>query len=511
MTGKNLYDLLGVPRNATPEQIRQAYVLRSKMLHPDRFNQTTQRAEWELANEMLKELNHAYGVLRDSSSRAQYDRTIPGTTTHQTPPHQQQPPPRGESPPPPKPTVKLGRLKSGTGNFDSLPRSAKQRLTERVTGTNKVQFAIKLSEVGWNYFGALLLVGWFVILFYQASAPRWNGDTFGWLIGLTGVVALLQALNIDWMVRWHKSPLRCWLLITPLYVIKTHLDRVWYWPIWEISDIRATHNYKNGIYQGTSLHMAFGSTSEDLTISPETAYDSMLSALRAFDQKFRSANSQQDWMYFYEQDDFREFDPETTAARPRRALARTAAIFTACFVIYGISFAIAESVNGNQARRSTYTYNPPQTYVPPRTTTYRPQPTPPPFLEPELPLPPNGETYNYTRREAVAPFEIKSSYGSSYLVKLADASTGQPVLTVFVRGGNTVNLDVPLGTYVVKYAAGDKWYGYNFLFGPATGYSKANETFTFRYNGNQVSGYTITLYKVRNGNLRTGTISANEF
>jgi hypothetical protein len=243
-------------------------------------------------------------------------------------------------------------------------------------------------------------------------------------------------------VRRHKSPLRCWLLVTPLYIIKTHLDRVWYWPIWEVSDIRATHNYRNGIYHGTALHMAFGSASVDVTISPQSAYDSMLSALRAFDQKFRSAKAQQDWAYFFEHDDFREFDPDTTPVRPRRAPARTAAIFILSFVLYGISFAIAAAVNSDHAPRWSYTY------APPEPTTYRPHPTPPSFFEPELPLPPNGEIYNYSRREGVAPFEIKSSRGGSYLVRLADASTGQPVLSVFVRGGNTVNLEVPLGTYV---------------------------------------------------------------
>lgn len=220
-------------------------------------------------------------------------------------------------------------------------------------------------------------------------------------------------------------------------------------------------------------------------------------------------------MYFLDQDDFREVEPETKATRPHRFPLRTAGIFGLSFVLSGVAFALASAVGRNQAERSTYSYRPSPTttssYVPPRTATYRPQPTPPPFLEPELPLPANGEVYTHTRRESVAPFEIKSSYGISYLVKLSDASTGQPVLTVFVRGGNTVNLDVPLGTYIVKYAAGDKWYGYCYLFGPTTSYSKADETFTFRYNGNQVSGYTITLYKVRNGNLTTKAISPDEF
>jgi hypothetical protein len=128
-----------------------------------------------------------------------------------------------------------------------------------------------------------------------------------------------------------------------------------------------------------------------------------------------------------------------------------------------------------------------------------------------MPLPPNGEIYPFSRREALAPLEIKTSYGESYYVKIADANTGIDVLAVFVRGGHTVNLKVPLGTYVVKYAAGDKWYGFDHLFGPSTGYNKTSETFTFRYNGSQISGYSITLYKVRNGNLQTRAISPNDF
>lgn len=69
----NPYDVLGIPNDAKPEQIRRAYILRTKMLHPDRFDQTSEWAEWDLANEMLKELNHAYVVLDDAASRASYD------------------------------------------------------------------------------------------------------------------------------------------------------------------------------------------------------------------------------------------------------------------------------------------------------------------------------------------------------------------------------------------------------------------------------------------------------
>jgi formylglycine-generating enzyme required for sulfatase activity len=46
------------------------------MMHPDRFSQTKQRAEWELANEMLKELNVAYNILSDTATKKSYDSTI---------------------------------------------------------------------------------------------------------------------------------------------------------------------------------------------------------------------------------------------------------------------------------------------------------------------------------------------------------------------------------------------------------------------------------------------------
>jgi hypothetical protein len=247
------------------------------------------------------------------------------------------------------------------------------------------------------------------------------------------------------------------------------------------------------------------------TISPQSAYESVMNALRAFHQKLRTAKAQEDSRYLFEQDDFREFVPEATSPRPRRVRAQVIKVFALTVLTHGVLFGIAAAVNIDQAPRPIYTPPPATTYPSPSTTTYVPQLTLPAFNEPELPLPPNGKIQTYTSGAGLAPFEIKSSVGSSYLVKLTDVSTGQPVLTVFVRGGSSVELKVPLGTYVVKYAAGDKWYGYTHFFGPSTGYSKAAETFTFAYEGNRVMGYTITLYKVHNGNLRTESISPNEF
>lgn len=105
---KSFYDILGVSKFASGVEIKKAYILRSKMMHPDRFNQTSQKEEWDMANEMLKELNHAYGVLKDPVSRSTYDRTIGGDySQHSAPPPQSStyssPPPRREAEPPPMP------------------------------------------------------------------------------------------------------------------------------------------------------------------------------------------------------------------------------------------------------------------------------------------------------------------------------------------------------------------------------------------------------------------------
>src|SRR5262249_4138317 len=130
---------------------------------------------------------------------------------------------------------------------------------------------------------------------------------------------------------------------------------------------------------------------------------------------------------------------------------------------------------------------------------------------PERPLPENGSVRSFTTAEREAPFEIKAARGSNYLLKLVNAYTNAPVLTVFVRSGTTVTIDVPLGTSEVRYPSGESLYGDEYLFGPDTAYSKADRTFTFEVAGNQVSGFTITLYKVPYGNLQTSAIKPTEF
>lgn len=129
----------------------------------------------------------------------------------------------------------------------------------------------------------------------------------------------------------------------------------------------------------------------------------------------------------------------------------------------------------------------------------------------QQPLPTNGGTKYLSNLERVAPLEIKTTAGSHYLVKIKKPESNTDIQSIFVHGGKTVTTEVPLGRYQIVYASGEKWYGYEKLFGAKTRYSKANKLFTFKMSGNQITGFTITLFQVSNGNLRTSRIDSADF
>jgi len=66
-TSSDYYDRLGIPRNATDEQIKKAFRKLAMEYHPD-------RNDGPAANERFKEINEAYEVLSDPQKRAYYDR-----------------------------------------------------------------------------------------------------------------------------------------------------------------------------------------------------------------------------------------------------------------------------------------------------------------------------------------------------------------------------------------------------------------------------------------------------
>ena len=63
MAKRDYYDVLGVPKNASPEELKSAYRKLAVKYHPDK------NPDNKTAEEKFKEASEAYGILSDKSKK----------------------------------------------------------------------------------------------------------------------------------------------------------------------------------------------------------------------------------------------------------------------------------------------------------------------------------------------------------------------------------------------------------------------------------------------------------
>lgn len=78
ITRKNYYEIIGVPATATKREIRDAFLAKTKQLHPDQSQKTKRdsRVGWATGasdTEQFMLVKEAYDVLRNEEKRKEYD------------------------------------------------------------------------------------------------------------------------------------------------------------------------------------------------------------------------------------------------------------------------------------------------------------------------------------------------------------------------------------------------------------------------------------------------------
>lgn len=518
------YENLKVSRSAPQEVIRAAYKILTQKYHPDRNpdNPDTVR--------IMMLINASYEVLSDPEKRRQHDDWIAAqeqgaaSCAEIQEPQARQPVKAAQQ--------EIVRPHAGAFSYTSLPASAREKLKKRVSGKNRNQLLIKNGEVIENYFWSTVLLGWFVYLFFDAGQYKWEQDGTLWRLGFTGAAALFLAVNISWIARWHVSPLRSWLIVSPLYIIKTDFDRVWYWPIWALTKISATHNYRNGVYSGTTVDMAFGEAEHTFSIRPKAIYNTLANQLRTYDGAFRTAVGNNNVDYFTTLDDFADCHSLPVRKPKSRLFGLTVACYAITFIFAALLFAVAFLYNGQMQSKPALTIKPPEPSVPytqepkaqptvatePSTQQSKTQPmvaAKPSYARPKTA--PNGTPwpkvsgyvlgFKQLNKGGHSQITIDNSRNDSdVFVKLVDIGKAEafPVRFFFIPTGGKFTLpDIKVGRYDVRYRDLN------------TGGLAKSEQFQIEenptYNGVEYTDMTMTLYKIRNGNMETYPIPESEF
>jgi DnaJ-class molecular chaperone len=72
------FEVLQIPREAVPGDIKKAFYRESRTYHPDRFYQLESKTLKDQVNELYKRVTEAYYVLRDDTKRKKYLADITG-------------------------------------------------------------------------------------------------------------------------------------------------------------------------------------------------------------------------------------------------------------------------------------------------------------------------------------------------------------------------------------------------------------------------------------------------
>lgn len=472
---KDHYKVLGVPRTATGEQIKQSYRYLVKGCHPD-VNSSPKAAEW------TRELNASYNILGDAQARLTYDSALRSEESkqsqaytqtrsypNQTPPRQpraetktRSQPPRTETRTPPKaqPIYGCGKCSlldasirvSVFWRVSSFISFSKCTLTEKVLCQScRVKESLAAS-------GVTLFFGWWSVrgflwtleaLFHNARGGRQSRD---------GNATLLTILGHEFC--------------------------------------------RTGRHQ--EAYKAFFAAA---CLKPDPNLNEPLASLKrfgihndgkGFQARFCALELHPFWYH---------------------GLIGAGLIFV-FWLGFGALNANPPSGMSGAATPAPVAYDPrPWESAPsvrPVALVTMPRSHLLVFSEPERALPAQGAlelsetTSTYQGLRATLMITTRPSEGN-YVMKIQDWNTGAFIGEFFINQGDTFSVDLPLGSYKLKFATGNKWYGTKYLFGPSTRYSYAADEMVLSLVENRLKGIHLTLIPSLGGTLVTPPLKPEDW
>ena len=323
--------MLGASPGAAPEELRRAWLLRTRVLHPDRWDPRTHPVEWEHAGRMLAELNEAYEILRDPARRARYDAALPVEDEDDEW--------RPDSFP-------HAAFHAGHASFADLPPATRRRLLDRQAGRIEDQFRVRTGDVRPHYLVLALFPIWAAQLLFAAFERRWTAGEWLWQIVLTAGVALLAARSLEILLRWRRAALKPYFYFTPLYLIRTVLDEVRFWPIRDV--LRCDVQRRR---RGTTLDVAMEHGTESIPLPRPNHAATITELIHLWSGDLRHAERTGDHAYLAAHDDFLGVDPahrppHTVRARDRLRILSFAAFSAAAILLVAGAFILQSRQSG---------------------------------------------------------------------------------------------------------------------------------------------------------------------
>lgn len=507
------YDNLKVAMDAPAEVIKAAYKSLSKKYHPDMHGSSAE------SQRIMKIINQSYSVLSDPEARRRHDEWIREQQTENTEHKSQSSNDKDSRAGKAEETASRSYNsnafdgshlpKSGSAKFSDLDRETQQILRSRVNGQNQDQFKAKSESIWRSYLWGFIPLWWFYYLGDSWNGSRWDQDTTLWYIVVTIVVAIIISVNISRIFRWISSPLKSWTIVTPVYIIKVQFDRVWYWPIWQISDFKPTHNYKNGAYDSTDIEIVFGKDRQVFNILSEDAFKGFIEKLKEFDAKFRAAVSNNNAAYILSHDDFcrhKERGHHTDGVLNTPSFVIFLLVMAASLVFLGV----VHKANEHQPVKTTYNNVSPSYKRPDQPREAKPKYVRPATAPNGAPWPLYADyinSYPQLNTSGLSSVTVDNSRNDSdVFVKIfyLTSAKSYPVRVFYIPARTKFTAEsLTEGTYDVRYRD------------LSTGGLSRSESFTLdeieTYNGTQYTEMSLTLYKVPYGNMETYGLSEKEF